>query len=164
MDYQLTRAITFHFTNWDTAYSNLIKWWRKTEKYTHVHLGVNLLNHYEIAAGTTAHWFPAANFDQKQATAYEAVTILVTEEVWQNLVRFLNDEEGSSYDWCGVAGFVLGWRSLMRAPKKWYCSSLCAAAYNASIGKAKRSLELPIKITPTELLNYLHLNHKVVTK
>lgn len=158
----MTRLVRFHFTNWDTPYSRLITWWRKTELYSHVHIEISADLHYEVAAGTKAHWFPASNFNHKETTAHRTFSLYVPEEVWWNMVHFLNKVEGKGYDWWGVVGIALGWRSFLRAPTKWYCSSLCSAAYNASVGKHFTAFEIPLKVTPTEFYNYLHLNHRLL--
>lgn len=158
------RVISFHFTNWDTPYSKLIRWWRPEEEWSHVHIAVTPEIHYEVAAGSRAHWFSARNFNPAEATSHKKVSLFVEEQVYRDLVRFLNQQENTAYDWFGVIGIALGWRSLLRAPAKWYCSSLAAAAYNASIAKTGKGMQMPVKITPTEFLGYLTRRHSLPKK
>lgn len=160
----MNKVITFHFTDWGSKYSRLIRWWRRNEEFTHVHMQVSTFYHYEVAAGSKAHWFPARNFNTKDMIKHRPISIIVPEEVWDDAVIFMSKNEGVGYDWIGVIGIALGFRSFLRAPKKWYCSSFCASLYNASIGKAKPTLRVPVKVTPTELLGYIERRHSLPKK
>jgi hypothetical protein len=72
----------------------------------------------------------------------------ITEDDLQQITAFLIEEEGSGYDYKGILGFLLRWRS--QSTDKWFCSELVFSACLAA-GRRLLNNREPWQISPVDL-------------
>lgn len=117
-------------------FDKLIRWWTNS-RYSHCELIIGDMAYSADAWTNCVRAIPASGFNPN---SWEKIP--VTGDT-AKVISFVSSQLGKKYDWLGILGFIVPWKSGDK--DKWYCSEICAAA----LGIGKRP------ISPQELYEVL---------
>ena len=105
-------------------FDRLIRWWTNS-RYSHCELIIDGMANSADAWTNCVRAITVSGFNPD---SWERVAVTGDKDIALEFVRM---QLGKKYDWFGILGFIVPWKSGDK--NKWYCSEFCAAALG--IGK-----------------------------